>query len=120
MKKSAVRALASGDAVFKRFRQLSLRRLQSGIGAARSGVLRDLQLSLTGALRASASRASGRVSLSERSGIDLQQPQGSEQYTSAQVPLAGAGSKWRSSRPLVSFIERANPSFKRTRLRRSA
>ena len=58
MKKSAVRALASGDAVFKRFRQLSLRRLHSGIGAARSGVLRDLQLSLTGARRASASRAS--------------------------------------------------------------
>ena len=120
MKKSVGRSSASGGAAFKSFGQLSLRRLHSGVGAARNGVLRDLQLSSAGALRASASRAGNWVSLSERFGTDLQRPQGSEQYTSGQVPLAGAGSKWRSSRSLPPFVERANPSFKRTRLRRSA
>ena len=114
MKKSVVRACASGSAAIKRFGQLSLRR-NSGAGAARHDALCDLQLSSAAALRASASKASSWVSLSERFGADRQLPQGSEQYTSAQVQLACARSKWRSSCALLLFAERANPSFKRTR-----
>jgi hypothetical protein len=120
MKKSVVRTFASGSAAFKRFGQLSLRRLHSGVSAARLGTLRDLQFSSAGALRVSASRTSSWVSLSQRFGTDRQRPQGSQQYTSAQAPLTDAGSKLRSSRCLSLFAERANPSFKRTRLRRSA
>jgi hypothetical protein len=120
MKKSVVHAFASAGAASKRFPQLSLRRLHSGVGAARHGVLRDLQFSSASALRALASKVSTWVFLSERFGTDLQPPQGSEQYTSAQVKLACARSKWRSSRARLLFAERANLSFKRTRLRRSA
>ena len=70
MKKSVVRALASGETAFKRPRHLSLRRLHSGIGAARHGVLRNRRLFSAGARRAPASRANCRVSLSERFGTD--------------------------------------------------
>jgi len=120
MKKPVVHALASGGAASKRSEPLSLRRLHSSVSAARGDVLRNLQLSSTGALRAPASRTSSWVSPSERLGTDRQPPQGSEQYTSAQVQLACARSKWRSSRSLVPFAERANLSFKRTCLRQSA
>jgi hypothetical protein len=120
MKKSVVHAFASGGAAFRRFRQLSLRWLHSRFGAARHGELRDLQFSPAGALRVLASSASTLVSLSERFGPDRQPLQGAQQYTSAQVPLACARSKSRSSRALLLFAERANLSFKRTRLRRSA
>ena len=120
MKKSVVQALASGDAAFKRSEQLPLRRLHSRIGATRHGVLRDRQLFSAGSRRAPASRASGRVSLSERFGTDRHPLQGSEQYTLGQVSLACARSNWRSSRAELQFNQRANPSFKRTRLRRSA
>jgi len=115
MKKSVVRALASGEAAFKRPRHLSLRRLHSGIGAARHGVLRNRRLFSTGARRAPASRASCRVSLSEHFGTDRHPFQGSEQYTPGQVSLACARSKWRSSHAALQFNQRANPSFKRTR-----
>ena len=120
MMKSVVHALASGSAASKRSRSLSLHRRHSGVSSARHGALRELQLSSPATLRAPASKVGNWVSLSERSGIHRRSPQGSEQYTSAQAPLADAQSKWRSSRSLVLFIERANPSFKRTCLRQSA
>ena len=120
MKISVVHALASGDAAFKRSRPLSLRRLHSGVGAARHGALRRLQLSSAAARQAPASKAGKRVSLAERFRTDRQLSQDPEQYTSGLASLAGARSKWRSSSASLLSFGRANLSFKRTRLRRSA
>jgi len=93
MKRSVVHALASGCAAFKRSWRLSLRRQHSGVGAARHGALRHLQLSSAAALRAPASKAGKRVSPAERLRIDRQLSLGPEQYTSGLVPLACVQSK---------------------------
>jgi len=58
MKKSVVRALASGDAAFKCSGPLSLRRLHSEVGATRHNRLRNVRSPLPAALRAPASKAS--------------------------------------------------------------
>ena len=63
MKKSVVRALASSSVAFKRLGQLSLRRLHSGLGAARHGAFCSVLLALAAALGATASKAGNRVSL---------------------------------------------------------
>ena len=120
MNRSVIRAFAPGRVAFERLKQLSLRRLHSGIGAARHGVLRSAQLALAVAFRAPASWASKRVSLAERFRTDRQLSRSPEQYTSGLVPLAFAQSQWRSRRVHFLVIGRANLSFKRTRLRRSA
>ena len=120
MKKSAVHALASGSATFKRFRQLSLRRLHSDLGVARHGALRHIRRTSLGALRALASKVGHQVALAERFHIDRQLPQGPAQYTSGLASLAGTQSQWRSRRAPFLAVGRANLSFKRTRLRRSA
>ena len=109
-----------GGAAFKRSRPLSLRRLQSGVGAARHRALRHLQLPSAAARQAPASKAGKRVSLAERFRTDRQLSRGPEQYTSGLVPLVCVQSKWRSRRAPFLAIGRANLSFKRTRLRRSA
>ena len=120
MKRSVVHAHASGGGASKRSGPLSLRQLHSGLCATRHVALCHLQLSSAASLRAPASKAGKRGSLTERIRTDRQLPQRPEQYTSGLASLAGARSKWRSSSaPLLSF-GRANLSFKRTRLRRSA
>ena len=120
MNRSVIRAFASGRVAFERLGQLSLRRLHSGAGAARHRALRHLQLSSVALLRASASKAGKRVSLAERLRTDRQLSRVPEQYTSALAPLSCPQSKWRLRRAPFLTIERANLSFKRTRLRRSA
>jgi hypothetical protein len=120
MKRSVVHALASSGAAFKRSGPLSLRRLHSSISAARHAALRHLQLSSAAALHASASKVGHRVSLPERFNPDRQSSQGPDQYTSGLVLLACARPQSRSSRAPILVTGRANLSFKRTRLRRSA
>jgi len=120
MKRSFFRVLASGRAAFKRLRQLSLRRLHSGIGFARHSALRHPRLTSVTALRASESKAGNRVSLAKRFNTDRQPFQGPDQYTSGLVPLACAQHQSRSGCAPILAIGRANLSFKRTRLRRSA
>ena len=120
MNRSVIRAFASGCVAFDRLEQLSLRRLHSGISAARHGVLRSVQLALAAALRAPASKAGNRVSLAERLRTGRQRSRGPEQYTSGLAPLACVQSQWRSRCAPFLAIGRANRSFKRTRLRRSA
>ena len=120
MKRSLVHALASGCASFKRSRPLSLHRLHSGVGAAWHRALRHLQWSSAPALRAMASKAGKRASLAERLRTGRQRSRGPEQYTSGLAPLACVQSQWRSRCAPFLAIGRANLSFKRTRLRRSA
>ena len=76
MKKSVIHASASSGAAFNRSGQLSLRRLHSGIGAARHGALRGVRLPSAGALREPASKADDRVYLTERSGANRRQIHG--------------------------------------------
>ena len=115
MKKSVVHALASSSAAFNRFAQLSLRRLHSGVGAARHGALRQLQLSSAAALRAPASKAGSPASLAERFRTDGQLPQGSEpiHFSSSAARVCSVPVAFKAR--LLLLIGRANLSFKRTR-----